>query len=653
MLAMPSRTSWVNKEIISLILRNTGWIGIVYTVGLLFALPLNIGMMVSSDESSYLFTYGHMFQVNFVLQAGLMMVIPVLLSIFLFRYLHVKQHADMIHSLPIKRKKLFIQFSAAGLIMLLIPVLITAVVMIMITLTNDLGPNFQVADIINWAMLTFLMTLLFYTSGITVAMMTGLSVVQAVMTYLLLLFPSGIYVLSVLNLKNFLYGFPQDYFMAVQTENFSPVIKAGLFNEVQLSSWEVVIYLVIIIGLWLLALFLYKMRRIESVSQALVFPVLQPIFKFGLITSVMLLSGGYFSEMQNTLSWTLFGYAIGFVIGYILSEMVLQKTWRIVLKVKEVAVFALFIAIIAVFFQFGFRNYVTYIPDSNEIDKVYFNDHIYSYLNEYEEEPVRYLKNEDNIMNVRELHKAVISNRDSKGQHPLYIVYELKNGKKIVRSYEINRDRFDSLYESIYESVEYKESTNRILTIDSENADKLTITARGPHNKQVSITASDLLKEGIDVLKKEVLDESYESMIDPSETLYEMELLLSNDRRVYMEWKPSYKNFKEWLIDNGLFNQVKVTADDVSKILVFKREDHQAVSGLEVDFHESISKLEEEGKAMTITSDQQVEDLLKMTSWTMESDYMAAFYFKGEEYPDVKGITAKEAPDYIIDRFEK
>ncbi|RIW38459.1 multidrug ABC transporter permease [Bacillus salacetis] len=650
---MQSRTSWFNKEILSLILRNTGWIGIVYLLGLIFALPLNIWMELSSEEPSYIYTYGHMFQVNFILQAGLMMVIPVLLSLFLFRFLHVKQQADMIHSLPIKRTKLFIQFSAAGLAMLLMPILIVAIIMLIFTLTSDLGPNFQVQDILRWAMLTTLMTLLFYTASLTVAMLTGLSVIQAVLTYIILLFPSGIYVLSVINLKNFLFGFPKEYFMAVQTEKFSPVIKAGLFNEVQLSAAEILIYLVLIIGLWLTALYLYRLRRIESVSQALVFPVLQPIFKFGLLSSVMMLAGGYFSEMQNSLAWTIFGYVLGFVIGFSLSEMVLQKTWRIALRGKEIAGFALFLVVIAVFFHLGFRNYETDIPDVREIDRVYMNDHIYSYLEEYEEEPVRYLTKEENIKKVTDLHETVISNRESTGADTLYLVYELKNGKKAVRSYEINRDHFDSLYEPIYESVEYKQSKHQILSIDADSADKLTITARGPLDKQVTITDRTLLAEGIDVLKDEILEESYESMTDPSETLYDIELLLSNDKRVYVEWKPSYGSFQDWLIDKDLFNRVEVTAADVSKVVVFERDDYHSSTGMEWDSQEIIKKLEREGKTMTITSDQQIGDLLDVTSWTMDSEYMAAFYFTGQDYPDLKYFTAEEVPESIMDHFEQ
>ncbi|WP_409253954.1 DUF6449 domain-containing protein [Bacillus sp. SCS-153A] len=650
---MRSSKSWINKDIIILILRNTGWIGIIYFLGLVFALPLNVWMMISSEEPSYLLTYGHMFQVNFVIQAGLMMVIPVLLSIFSFRYLHVKQQADTMHSLPVKREKLYIHFSAAGITMLVLPVVFTALIMGLLTLTNELGTNFQAPEIVSWALLTILMVVLFYICGITVAMLTGLSVVQAVLTYLLLLFPSVMYILTVLNMKNFLFGFPKEYFMAVQSENFSPVIKAGLFNEVQLSVTEVIIYIILILVFWILALFLYKRRKIEMASQTLAFPILQPVFKFFLIIGLMLISGGYFSEMQKTLPWTLFGYLIGFAFGYLLSEMIVQKTWRIRLKLKEIAYFALFLVVIGVFFQLGFKNYETYIPEAKEIDKVYFNTHIYSYLDEYEEEPVRYLSSEDNIQKVRELQQAVIADRGSKGSEQLYLVYELKTGKKVVRHYEINRNHFDFYYESIYETAEYKETVNPILTIDTHLADKMTISARGIQNKQVAISEENLLQEAINVLKKEALEESYESMVDRSETLYDIEILLSNNQRRYLPWKPSYTNFKEWLSNNGLFEEVEITAEDISHILVYKREDHQSSVGMDTDFHQSISKLEEEGMALDITSRQEIEDLLKMESWTMESEYMAAIYYKGRDYPDVKGIAADQIPDYIVKHLNR
>ncbi|WP_456271324.1 DUF6449 domain-containing protein [Bacillus sp. AK031] len=651
---MQSRTSLGNKQLFILIGRNTGWLGIAYFIGLLFALPLNVWMQLSNEEYHYYLTYGHMFQLNFVLQAGLMMVIPVLLSVFLFRYLHVKQQADMIHSLPVKREKLFYHFSIAGFLMLVIPVIITALLMTVITLSNDLGPHFQPQDILEWTLITLLMDILFFVVGITLGMLTGLSVIQALLTYIALLFPAGIYVLVVLNLKNFLFGFPQEYFFNVQPESFSPILKAGMFHNVSLSAVEVVLYAGLSILLYVLSIVLYKKRKLETASQAISVPLMKPVFKFGIILCLMLLSGAYFSEVQSKLSWTLFGYGSGFIIGYLISEMILQKTWRVSPRWKELAGFAVFISLIIFTFQLGFNNYEKAIPDMDEISKVHFSDNVYSYLDSYGEEPVRYLEQKENIENVRKLHEEIVSEKPKRdGMDQAFIVYELKDGSKVIREYDIKRSEYKSYYAAIYESVEYKQAIEPILSVDIEMADKISITARGPHNKQMSLTDESLLKEALEVLKQEVKEESYESMVDRRDTLYDIEVLLSDDRRIYTSWKPAYTNFKRWLETKGLFEKVKVTANDVSRVVVFKREDHQEASGPAVDFQRSVAELEQKGKTMTIESDEKIEELLESTSWSMESEYMIAFYFKGQDYPDIKGFTEETIPQYITEGFTR
>ncbi|MGD6968014.1 DUF6449 domain-containing protein [Rossellomorea vietnamensis] len=650
---MHLRTSWLNKEILFLIGRNTGWIGILYFAGLVFALPLNVWMRISNEESyQYLLTYGRMFRVNYALQSGMIMVVPVLLSVFLFRFLHVKQQADLIHSLPVRRGTLFLQFSAAGLSMLVLPVILTGLIMSIMTGVIDLGQHFQYEDIWKWAFTTILFISIFYVSGIAAAMLTGLSVIQAVLTYILLLFPSGIFILVVLNLKNFLFGFPEEYYMNVQSENFSPIVKAGMLDETFLTGSEAAIYIVVSVILFILAFFLYKKRNIESASQALVFPVLTPVFQFGLIFSFMLLTGAYFTAMQPDSRWTIFGYAAGFTIGFLTSEMILQKTWRVSFKIKRLIIFAAFIALAALVFQISSENYETYIPQEKEIDRVFFSGNIYSYMEEYEEPTVRYLTEKENIHIVLGLHQAILENRNSHGSERIYIIYELKTGEKVVRGYQLNRDHFDAYFESLYESLEYKKSNNEILSMEEDKADKLTITARGPHNRQVTITDEFLLKEAAQILKKEVEEESYESMVDRTDSLYDIEFLLSDDKRVYVPWKPTYTNFRNWLIEQGLYEKVQVTADDISKVLVVKRESLDSETGMELDFNQSLEILEEEGKALKIGSDLKVEELLEVTSWTLEGDYVAAFYFKGNDYPDIKGFTsANEVPEYVKNHF--
>ena len=105
---MPSKTLWFNKQLVLQIIRSTGWISIIYFLGLIIALPLR-AMMVYTDNKINGWvpeSVRNLFQYDMGIQIGLLIAVPVLMAVFLFRFLHVKQAAEMMHSLPIKREKI-------------------------------------------------------------------------------------------------------------------------------------------------------------------------------------------------------------------------------------------------------------------------------------------------------------------------------------------------------------------------------------------------------------------------------------------------------------------------------------------------------------------------------------------------------------------
>ncbi|MBT2728027.1 hypothetical protein J7E63_13875 [Bacillus sp. ISL-75] len=107
-----------------------------------------------------------------------MIIIPILLAVFIFRFLQVKQSADLIHSLPLKREKIFHHYAITGIVFLIVPVVIISILLLVIHATLDLNVIFGANDVFYWAGITILVNLLLYTVGIFIAMMTGISAVQ-------------------------------------------------------------------------------------------------------------------------------------------------------------------------------------------------------------------------------------------------------------------------------------------------------------------------------------------------------------------------------------------------------------------------------------------------------------------------------------------
>lgn len=121
---MPSRTSLFNKEMILQVGRSVGWISVIYFLGLLFAVPIRIIMTYTDQNFRDLTAVESLFRFDFGLQLILYVSVPVLLAVFLYRFLHVKQAADLMHSMPIKREKIYHFYTLTGLVYLIIPVVL-------------------------------------------------------------------------------------------------------------------------------------------------------------------------------------------------------------------------------------------------------------------------------------------------------------------------------------------------------------------------------------------------------------------------------------------------------------------------------------------------------------------------------------------------
>ena len=122
-------------------------------------------------------------------------VIPVLTAILLFRYIQSKKSVDMIHCLPIKRVKLYDNHIFIGILILVVPVLITALSALLLKEALNLNNyrfHFTVKTVASWTGRTILFNIVIFLSSVLVGMFTGLSSAQGILTYIFLFLPMRI-----------------------------------------------------------------------------------------------------------------------------------------------------------------------------------------------------------------------------------------------------------------------------------------------------------------------------------------------------------------------------------------------------------------------------------------------------------------------------
>ncbi|OMF59677.1 hypothetical protein BK139_12615 [Paenibacillus sp. FSL R5-0490] len=651
---MQSKTFLIKKEIIKTIFRSIGWISILYFLGLFFAIPLDI-IMNSSEEQRKFLDIDNLFQYSFQLQIIFNISVPVALSVFLFRYTQVKQYSDLIHSLPVKRESIFHQYALTGILFLILPVILIALIVLVLYQPMNLQDFYSMGEILNWVGITLLFNIVIYLAGVSVGMLTGLSAVQGALTYIFLLLPVGLIILVSINLPFYLFGFPGQYYMESKLEKFSPLIAFTQMNMRTPSNVETAVYLILIVTLYFLGLQIYKRRKMEAVSHALVFPLTKPIFKFGVTFCAMLLGGGYFGEMQGGTSWIIAGYVFGALIGYTAAEMVLQKSWRVTIHVKGLMVYTVIMAALFLLFQFDLTQYEKSIPRGNEIERVHFSESFHFY-NEIDHEQPLYLKEYENIDLVRRFHEKLVKdeNRQAQisGRGSVFIVYELKNGEKVVRNYSINKREYKPFLKLIYESDEYKMATNEIYQVSADDTTKITITPSGPVSKRAVITDKEELKEAVELLTEEVDAASYEELRGIDEPYAHIEIYYNGSKKAYMTWNPSYTRFEKWLEEKSLLNDAKVNSNDISYALAVREKDIDINYAEGYSYEEIFDEMNDSKTSIKITDKKQIESGLRNSNGNIEGDYIIAFYFDEQRSIDIKSFTEKTVPDFIKERLQ-
>ncbi|MBT2641305.1 multidrug ABC transporter permease [Bacillus sp. ISL-41] len=651
---MQSKISLFNKEMILQVGRNIGWISVIYFLVLFFAIPLRILMIYSGENYRDFMPVQRLFDFNFSIQFIMFITVPVIMAIFLYRFLHVKQAADLIHSLPLKRQHLFHFYTLTGFAFLIVPVILVALVTAIIHSVYDLNLYFQLEDIFRWTGIAILFNAVLYMSGVFIAMVTGISVVQGVLTYIMLLFPAGFTLLIIYNLGLMLYGFPSDYYQIRNIEYLSPISHLTILEGQAISAKAVLLYTVFVIISYVLSLLIYKKRNIEAASEAIAFRALKVVFKYGVAFCMMLLGGMYFDAMQNKFAWLIFGYAAGGIIGYFAADMLLQKTWRVFGRVKGLGYFAVSMAVLVLTTQ-AFAPYEKKVPELDEIKSVTYANQVYMDPNDrFAPKPI---SQQENIEAVRKFHESIIKNEKTNeiamdSQEFALFIYELKNGDKLVRQYTIDRFDYESQMREIYESLEYKHAHQPIFKM---NTDEITSIRINKHitESPLTITDEEKINQAIEILKNEIEQEPFSIDYYSKGNTSSIEIMSGINNYEHIELKHSYKSFLSWLEENGMLKEAIVTPDDIDHIVVTNDSIEQEQFK---EFHEEeiINRIMNDENALKISEHDQVLSAIKNAGYGLfnEEPYTAIFVYKTGSHKEIRTFSGKDVPAFIKEHFK-
>ncbi|SET17721.1 ABC-2 type transport system permease protein [Natronincola peptidivorans] len=607
---MTLKASLFSKGLIFSNFKRFWWVSAVYGLLLFFMLPLRHMMIKNAIHDEWIkHQLGNSLDLaanpnNF--QLILILLIPVVMAALVFRYMQQSDVAAMMHSLPYNRKVLYCSHTIAGLLLLLLPIIMTSIILMILQVITNLSEYYSFINIIQWLGYTSLFLVMFFSIAVFVGMFTGNSIAQMAFTYILHMLPAGFFILLHFNIRNLLYGYGHNSVLASKIENHLPlfVLLNGRINGDYISIGTIIAYAITAILCFIGAYLAYKGRNAEAAGDVIAFKVVRPIFKYGVTVCSMLLGGIYFTSIAGvSIFTTLFGYLFSSFLGYWIAEMIMEKSFKVWGAYKGYIAYTVIVLMLVTAINVDAIGYVDRIPKAEDVEQVYLGSY-YGWTRlearEDKDTPISMdgyvFKQEVNIENMIKLHESLIEGperpEDMVGIYRYqHIIYSLKNGKHIIREYPINEERYAAALKSLYESKEYKEKRFPIIHQRAEEIERIEIT--DPRSAKKSVVLYDPIKiqEFTMHLRKDVEGVAFEELIKPLEG-HPMAILTDTDgNRINYALRQSYNSVFQWLKKHGHYENVILLPEDVEYIVLERLGDTAAAERVEIRNFDIIKEL--------------------------------------------------------------
>ncbi|MEW9123030.1 MAG: DUF6449 domain-containing protein [Thermotaleaceae bacterium] len=582
---MTSKTLQFKKGLITTNLKRFWWMSALYALLLFFSMPFRhimLGPDIQDTWTMRVLEEGLRFFSHYNnFQSFLIVVLPVALAVLLYKYLMASKSAAMIHSLPYTRKTLYINHFIAGCILLMIPVLLTALILMLFNATTFLGAYYSLAGILEWVGLTLLFNLLMFSIAVFVGMFTGNSIAHIAFNYILHFLPIALYSLINDSLQQWLYGYGSSVAFNAFTERLPLFLLLENYygNQKAFTAGHALVYLMIALLFFIAAGYFYEKRRLEAATDVIAFSWVQPIFKYGVTFCGMLLGGLYFRSISNySIPITLFGYFLSSLFSYWVAEVLIQKSIRVFHTYKGYLLYASLITLILVGIHMDFFGYVTHVPEPQQIEKAYIG--YYSDMGSYEKnkqdskyrmEGSALFEEPQNIMHVMDLHYKLVENPDRHQKGPRYYIgYMLKNGKYFVRQYTIEDKKYVDYLKPIYDSEEYKEALYPILHQNVEEVKSLQFRDWRSAKKPLVLANKGEMEEFLSFFQQDVDHSTFKGWNNRFLSTAQIEVFYADGPSQYYDLPEDFQAALQWLKDRGYYQSFALLLEDIEYVTLKK-----------------------------------------------------------------------------------
>lgn len=565
---MTLKTSFFNKGIYKSAVKRYIWGAVLYFVVLFMSTGLSV--LLNSDRDFSHLPYDYFKDYSVILHGSyigipifLALIVPTVVALLIFRFIHSKKQAIFTHSLPCSRRAIFVSSVSAAFTLMLVPILLNGIILVLLSV-SAFGRFFTVADCMVWMGLNAFGVFLMFSCSAFSAMLTGNSFAMIAINIILhgFLFVTAV-TLGVMA-DVFLYGFNNvNYVYDILAENNFAVVVFQFIDRnfrADLTSFKLCEFSFFALVLYVLSYILYKKRRIETVGDVAGFKCLNHVLKY-LVTFLVTMFG--FAVFSSYIAANITVFVIICIIvsaiAYFASEMVLKKTVSVLYAWKGYVGFAVFFICLSSLFAFtSFFGFETKVPEADKVEEATIYNYYYVSQEPYTDDRNvidMIIKTHGEFTDeVPALNTAMRYTTTQETR--IHIRYKLKDGKVIQRVYPVAMDKNTEIMNEFYESENYKKTCEAIFIDDS-----LIVSLR--LNGDIELKDKD---EFLDLIRKDVLELDYEQLrniaYDGPKALYDVRVEFKaeeiNDSRpramvnaFYMEITEDFKNTVKWLEENG------------------------------------------------------------------------------------------------------
>lgn len=579
-----------------------------------------------------------------------------------FYYLHSNEKLNLIHSLPIRREKLFLIQFVSGFLIFLIPFTLN----FLISLLNISFQGLLSLKLLKISCSAFGIHVLFflclYALAIFAMIVTGKLLTGLVITFSLFTYGTILIALFRLLANRFFptyfmevnpYHFASLYVTTNGKDGFSSPVLAYLSALNQMSEHRtpyglLLFALFITILFLLLGILLYKLRPTEAAGKSIAFSKAESILKILLSVPLGIFSAYYLNSLSGQDSNDVIFFALSVLCTFIFA-IVIEFSYTLNFRHLLAKKGALLLSVLFTFgtvaiYHFDLFKYDNYIPKKDEIKSmsVYLDefDTRFRYPIFSENQSAKAFldssetSNFDFIYRLAQKGAETFASTDESAQH-VYIKYHLKNGQTVYRNYLINETDTQICAKQLLNDRSYKEKLFQTALCTTTDFQSAEITDIYQNTTRLSISEKQM-RTLIDIYQKELLDASYLDFTSacPSGIIC---FSTKDDLETYARpLLPGFTDTYNYLKTLGYTFPTKIDAGKIDYIQV---QNHDTGKSILLNSPEEISEILPE-----LTSDpyhfykQPIE--FNITFKNSVANYGIAFYLNSDQIPEcIKSLT--------------